>query len=570
MIAWYAAQALERARLYAAEQRARSAAEARQRRSAFLAESDTVLATLDYQSILLSIASVAVPRIADWCIVEIEEDRRQGRPAIAMHADPAKNAFVLELSTRFRAQGNPEHGIPAVIRTGRSQLYRTITPEQVRAGIRDRELAELYISSGVASSMVVPIMARGDTLGALLLNSATPTRSYDEDDLAMAEELGRRVGLAIENARLYRDAREADHLKDEFLAMLSHELRTPLVPIVAAVDLMALHDREQFVQERGLIRRNAHHLVRLLDDLLDVSRITRGKISLSQEYCKVADLVSDGIDLAYPLIEQARHRLLVAGARHGMMVYADRVRIAQAIANLLTNAARYTEPGGTITVTAEASGGSALIRVRDTGIGIAPEVITRIFDIFVQAPDTQLTRKGGLGIGLTIVKRIVELHGGSVSANSAGVGHGSELVIRLPLTSAEHRVMPKPPELAPSIRGGHVLVVDDNHDAAAAIAQLTRALGFSPHVAHDGFAALELATTLAPDLAFLDLGLPRMDGYELARRLRILYPSLRIVAVTGFGQPSDRERSQRAGFADHIVKPVTLDDLRSLVQRLTE
>ncbi len=566
MITWYAAQALERARLYAAEQRARTAAEARQRRTAFLAESDTLLASLDYESVLSAIAAIAVPRIADWCIVEIEEERLQGKPPIALHVDPLKTPFLLKLCATFRERDDArEHGTPAVIRTGRSLLYRSITPDTIRNTVRDREVQEQNIESGVVSSMVVPITARGKTLGAILLSSANPSRLYDENDLAMAEELGRKIGLAIENARLYRETREADQLKDEFLAMLSHELRNPLVPIVAAVDLMSLHDSDQFIQERDLIQRNAQHLVRLVDDLLDVSRITRGKISLSKQRCEIADIVRDAIDLAFPMVQEANHRLLVAAPRRGLAVLADRVRIGQAVANLLTNAAKYTEPGGTITVTAEAEAGNAVIRVRDDGLGIAPDVLPRIFDMFVQAPDAQLTGKGGLGIGLTIVKRLVELHEGTVTATSAGLGQGSEFAITLPLTTAALPVAHRPPPMTRVDGDRRVLVVDDNEDAAAAIADLMRAIGFTAHIAHDGFAALDAATKLEPDLALLDLGLPKMDGYELARRLRAMSPKLRIVAVTGFGQPSDRQRSQEAGFDEHIVKPVTLDLLRKLV-----
>jgi signal transduction histidine kinase len=416
--------------------------------------------------------------------------------------------------------------------------------------------------------MVVPIMARGRTLGAILLNSADQARLYDEHDLAMAEELGRKVGLALENARLYREVREADQLKDDFLAMLGHELRNPLVPIIAAVDLMALDDNEIFAKERGLIHRNAEHLVRLVDDLLDVSRITRGKFSLTQARCDIADLVRDAIDIAYPLIEQGNHRLLVSAPPRGLAVFADRVRIGQAIANLLTNAAKYTEPCGTITVTAHAEGANALIRVEDTGIGIAADVISRIFDLFVQAPDTRDARKGGLGIGLTIVKRVVELHGGTVEASSKGLGQGSSFAITLPLTATAEQPSYATRSTARAVGERHVLVVDDNHDAAEAIGALMSAVGFITHVCHDGFAALEIAPTLDPGLALLDLGLPRMDGYELARRLRAIQPTLRIVAVTGFGQPSDRVRSQEAGFDKHVIKPVTLEMLRQLVEQL--
>jgi signal transduction histidine kinase/CheY-like chemotaxis protein len=555
MLTWYAAQAVERARLYGVEQQARSAAEARQQRTAFLAESDALLATLDYQSTLAAIASTAVPRIADWCIVEIEEERRHGRPPIALHADPAKTAGVAAMTDQFHALR-----IPEILRGGRALLYKRDDSKGTAP-----ELDVLYAHCGTLSSMLVPITARGVMLGAILLGSANPQRIYDQLDLAMAEELGRKVGLAIENARLYRDAREADRLKDEFLAMLSHELRNPLVPIVAAVELIGLEDNDRFVEERGLIQRNAKHLVRLIEDLLDVSRITRGKISLTKEHSEMSELLRDAIDMALPLIEERNHRLRLACPRRGLPVLADRVRIAQTIANLLTNAAKYTDPGGTITVTAQAEGANVLVHVEDTGIGIAADVSPHIFDMFVQAPDLQPSRRGGLGIGLTVVKRLIELHGGWVSVRSGGLGRGSEFVIALPITTTDApvvRARPRTPR--PSTGDRRVLVVDDNEDAATAIAKLMDAVGFTTHVVHDGPAALEAAPDFDPDLALLDLGLPDMDGYELARQLRAHFPALRIVALTGFGMASDRRRSHEAGFDDHIVKPLTLDGARQI------
>jgi signal transduction histidine kinase/CheY-like chemotaxis protein len=563
MIAWYAAQALERARLYWAEQSARKAAEARQRRSAFLAESDTVLASLDHESIL-TIARKAVPRIADWCLVILEEELRLGLPPIAIHADPSKVPLLLAIHERGRTQG--ESGMETVIRTGKSRLYRGMTPERIVAANPDRELGELIVQSAVASAMIVPIAVHDRRLGAILLGSSDPRRTYDEDDLAMAEELGSKLGLALDNARLYRDAREADRLKDEFLAMLSHELRNPLVPIIAAVDLMNLDDSEHYAQEREMIQRNAEHLVRLVDDLLDVSRITRGKIELARQYAEISTLVRDALDIAFPLIEARGHKVLVTAARRELLVFADPIRITQAIANLLTNAARYTEPGGTITVTCEADGADAVVRIQDSGIGIAPDLLARVFDIYVQGPEGS---PGGLGVGLTIVKRLIELHGGSVSAQSLGPTRGSEFAIRIPLSAPAVHAEPTPPQpraiVARPREDRRVLVVDDNSDAATVIARLMTALGFVTRVANDGHAALAATAEVEPDLALIDLGMPGMDGYELARRLRESYPALRLVAVTGFGQASDHARSRAAGFDDHLVKPVTLEVLRRLV-----
>jgi signal transduction histidine kinase len=570
MVGWHAAQALERARLYAAEKLARGAAEASQRRSAFLADSDALLASLDLHSTLSAVAAMAVPRIADWCIVELEADRRAGMPPVAAHVDPAKVPLAIELIQRVRDGSAGHRGVAQVARTGKS-LLTTIVPERLREAVTDNELAELILETGLVSSMVVPISARGQTLGVIVLNSATPGRMYDEQDLAMAEDLGRKVGLALENARLYREVRDEDRLKDQFIAMLSHELRNPLVPIVAAVDLMRLADEETFVQEREMIRTNARHLVRLVDDLLDVSRITHGKIELKRSLCDAGDLIADAMDIAGPTIVGRKHRLSVSAPAGGLHIVADRVRMAQALANLLTNAAKYTAPGGDISVSAAEEGDEVVFHVRDNGIGIEADLLPRIFDLFVQASGPLDRVEGGLGVGLTVVKNIVTLHGGSVAATSSGPGRGSDLVIRLPRADPS-AVIPAPHvEAAPAPRPPHpmrnkrVLVVEDDHEVAEVMCSLLEAVGYTPQVAHDGAAALAALPELRPELAMVDLGLPMMDGYEVARRLRKLDSTLRIIAVTGYGQDSDRARTKEAGFDEHIVKPVELAELRRLL-----
>jgi signal transduction histidine kinase len=434
VLSWYSAQALERARLYSVEQQARATAEANQRRSAVLADAGTILATsLDLQTTLAGVARAAVPRVADWCIVELDEERQKDVPAVAAHVDPTKTQLVRDLSLRFRQLGTG-HGIPGVIRSGRSVLYRSIDPSQVRVALSaDPGLAELYCQSGLASAMVVPISAGGRTLGAILLVSSRADRLYGDEDLALAEELGRGAGLAVENARLYREVREADRLKDEFLAMLGHELRNPLSPIVTALDLMNLSSDRAFERERTIMTRQVQQVVRLVDDLLDVSRITRGKIQLRPERTEAAQVIAKAMEMAGPILQQRRQRLKITVPTRGLPLNADRERLPQAVANLLTNAAKYTEPGNTVSLSAAIEGNEAVVRVEDPGIGIAAEMLPRIFDLFVQAPGALDRAQGGLGVGLTVVRKLVELHGGSVSAHSAGLGRGSAFVLRLPL-----------------------------------------------------------------------------------------------------------------------------------------
>jgi signal transduction histidine kinase/ActR/RegA family two-component response regulator len=571
VLAWHSAQAIERSRLYAAEKRAREAAEASQRRSDFLVETGTLLASsLDHEATLAAVARAAVPHIADWCVVELEDHLLRQIPPVAAHVDPSKVPLVLELGRRFKAL-NLEAGLRTVLQTGKSEVHASISVEQLRE-VLGEDLGALFAETGIVSSMVVPISARGRTLGAIVLNSAT--QIYDENDVAMAEELGRKAGLALESARLYREAREADRQKDEFLAMLSHELRNPLAPIVTALELMKLRGSDAFGNERAIISRNVKHIVRLVDDLLDVARITRGKIELHREGCELSHVIATAVEMMTPLVEARAQVLTISAPPRGLPVLGDPARLAQAIANLLANANKYTEAGGRIDVAAVAEGSDAVVRVSDSGIGIAPETLPRVFDLFVQDKRALDRTQGGLGIGLTVVKALVELHGGSVSAKSGGLGRGSEFTLRLPLASREALSAPDAGEV-PSLDHAaidgdrlRVLLVDDNADAANVLQESVCALGHEVRVAHDGVSALAAATGFEPDLVLVDIGLPGMDGYELAGHLRRLgTPPRRMVALTGYGRAEDYRRSHEAGFDEHIVKPMDIETLRGVIAR---
>jgi CheY-like chemotaxis protein/two-component sensor histidine kinase len=320
-----------------------------------------------------------------------------------------------------------------------------------------------------------------------------------------------------------------------------------------------------------MMERQVHHLVRLVDDLLDVSRVMRGKIVLRKESVDLASVVARAAETAQPVIEAQAQELTIELPPEPLPLEADPVRLAQAVGNLLTNAAKYTERGGHIWLTAAREGGEAVVRVRDTGIGIAPEMLPKIFDLFVQADPGANRSQGGLGIGLTLVKNLVAMHKGSVRVESAGLGKGSEFIVRLPLSSL------KPGEPSADRNGEkqqtpppsrhRLLVVDGNKDAADSLAMLLRLQGHEVRVAHDGPAALELAAGYRPQMVFLDIGMPGMDGYEVARRLRSLpgLAGIKVAALTGWGQSEDRRRSKEAGFDYHFVKPVDPTTLQSLV-----
>ncbi len=453
--------------------------------------------------------------------------------------------------------------------------------------IRDQEFQDLLddvYATGVphiASEKPARLDRCGDgTLETVYLSFVyTPLRNArDEIDgiLVIASDVTEQVRARKELSGLREAAEAANRAKDEFLAMLGHELRNPLAPILTALQLLKLRGVDAAERERVIIERQVRHLVALVDDLLDVSRITRGKVELRKAPVEAADVVATAIETASPLLEQQRHELTVDVRRTGLTINADAGRLAQVVANLLTNAAKYTEPGGRVSVIGRVEGDEIVLSVRDTGIGIEAEMLPRIFDLFVQERQTLERSRGGLGLGLAIVRSLVALHGGSVSARSDGKGKGSEFTIRLPRATApvqDVRTRPDDGRQAPAVAtGARVLIVDDNHDAAVLLDAMLSALGYVTRFVHDGPSALSEAEDFEPDLALLDIGLPVLDGYELARRFRE-HPRLRrtrLIALTGYGQQQDRQRSADAGFVAHLVKPVDVDQLRAALESIPE
>lgn len=369
------------------------------------------------------------------------------------------------------------------------------------------------------------------------------------------------------------DLAEADRQKNEFLAMLAHELRNPLAPMRNALHLMKTPGiNESMVAEaRDMMERQMHQLVRLVDDLLDVSRIIRGKIELRREPVDLAVVVARAVETAQPVVEAQGHELNISLPNKPVWVEGDLIRLAQIIANLLTNAAKYTDKAGRISVIVEHENVDAVVRVKDTGVGIPPEFLPRIFELFVQGDRTLARSQGGLGIGLTLVKSLVEMHEGRVSASSEGAGKGSEFVVRLPLLKSERSTRDPGatgvrPYIADALRK-RVLVVDDNVDAAESIGMILRVHGYDVRCVYDGPSVLKVAEAYRPDVVVLDIGLPGMSGYDVAKQLR-QRPEFRrtpLVAVTGYGQEEDRRRSQEAGFDYHLTKPVDPEALQAFV-----
>ncbi len=365
----------------------------------------------------------------------------------------------------------------------------------------------------------------------------------------------------------------ADRRKDQFLAMLAHELRNPLAPIRNAVELMRQVETldPSFQPSREMVERQVKHLARLVDDLLDVSRITQGSIRLRKEVLDLGAIVQRAVEGTRAIIESRAHTLSVQLPTEPVRLDADPTRLEQVISNLLNNAAKYTMPGGHVWVTAGREGEEAVVRVRDTGIGVPPDVLERVFEPFVQSDGSLARTDGGLGIGLSLVRSLVEMHGGRVEAASPGLGQGSEFVLRLPAQLPCETALPA--EAAPEVfsRGLRVLVVEDNIDAAESLATLLRLWNHDVNVVHDGRMALEAAREQQPEVVLLDIGLPGLDGYQVARRLRdeIGLDHALLVAMTGYGQPEDRRRSQEAGIQYHFVKPVEPLVLRNLLAGAT-
>jgi PAS domain S-box-containing protein len=379
-----------------------------------------------------------------------------------------------------------------------------------------------------------------------------------------------------ERKRMEEALRDADERKNQFLAMLAHELRNPLAPISNAVQIMRVEgpNGPSFQWSINVIADQVKHMTRMIDDLLDVSRITRGKVDLQRQTIDLADVVGLAVEASRPLLEDYRHTLTVQLPPNSILLDADPARISQVLSNLLNNAAKYTPEGGEISLVTEESGNDVIIRVRDNGIGITPDLLPKMFDLFVQADQSLSRSRGGLGIGLTVVRSLVEMHDGTVTVQSKGPGHGSEFSIRLP--RVDKPAACAPPDSSTSLDEPdfdlprrRILVVDDSLRNAVSLEVLLRALGHEVHTAHDGMAALDLLRELRPDVVLLDIGLPLVDGYEVARLCR-QEPALEhvvLVALTGYGQEEDRLRSREAGFDAHLVKPVNLEELRVLLSQ---
>ena len=562
---------------FAREQAARAVAEDSARRLGFLSSASDVLASsLDVEANMRAIGRFVVPYLADMGTLIVSQEHQPPAFAEITWGGPADTRVTCAIAKLDEAailsalEDALERGSAVEVRLEKSLNALTVT--RVTEG--RAETASLALGFELRFLIILPLMARNRRLGALVLGYGE--REFDAATRALAEDLAARTAVAVDNCLLYARVQEADQRKNEFLAMLAHELRNPLAPVRNAAQMLrnSHGDAAKLEWAANVIDRQSRHLVRLVDDLLDVARITQGKITLSFESVDVVTVVGMAEEMTRQLIEARRHTLAVRMPPAPVFVYGDCARIAQILGNLLNNAAKYSEPGSSIALEVEEAGNDIVFRVRDSGMGIPAHLLGSIFDLFIQADRSLDRSQGGLGIGLTIVRNLVHMLGGSVQVTSEGAGKGSEFTVRLPRATAERagahvaevplgaRALPQP---QPPLR---VLVVDDHPDAAESMAALMQGAGHESLVAHDGPTAIAEAGRFRPDVVLLDIGLPGMNGFEVARSLKAAPETSAcvLIAVSGYGQTEDQRRSREVGFDYHLIKPADFAELEKILE----
>lgn len=537
----------------------------------FLADASASLAELvDYQSTLNRIANLAVGGFADWCVVDmIGEDSKRERLAVTA-AEAAGVTDARATDAVFRPADGVIGVVPHVLRTGEPEVVSDLAEADPATAPQGPERLNKLRELGIRSYLCVPLLSRGRVIGGITFLSASPRRRFGPEELRVAQNLAERVTIAIENAQLYRTLQDQDRRKDEFLATLAHELRNPLAPVRNGVQILRTGGATGDAAGRALsmMDRQLGHLSHLVDDLMDVARVSSGKVVLRKEQVPLRAVVDAAVETSRQVIEAAGHELALRMPAEPLTLDADRTRLVQVLANLLNNAAKYTPEGGRIVLSADRDGGDAVVRVADTGVGIPTEMLPKVFEMFAQVGASIERSQGGLGIGLTLVKRLVEMHGGVVRADSPGPGRGSTFTVRLPLAAPAAAPAPAPAS-GPGAAGRplDILVVDDNRDAADSLALLLEIRGHQVRTAHDGPEALRVLATFRPHLVLLDLGLPGMSGYEVARRIRgsADLTGVTLTALTGWGQEEDRRRTREAGFDHHLTKPADPAELDRIV-----
>jgi signal transduction histidine kinase len=557
----------------------------------FLAEAGQLLASsLDYRSTLSRLTALLVPKMADWCVVHLEGLDANEMPIA--HVDPSRVAIIRELLRRYPLPSDSPYGYPYVQRTEQPQLVREVDPKQMEAAAHDAEHLALLRQVNAGSWLVVPLRVQQHLFGALTLVYSDSKRRYDEGDLVLAGELARRAAVAIDNARLYelsQDERSrveaATRAKDEFVAMVSHELRTPLNAILGWIHLVRGGTLDPGKRDYAfeVIERNAEAQNRLVADLLDISRIITGKLRINPSQVDVGTLVELVLEGVLPAADAKRIRIESDIQRDGALLRGDNDRLQQVVWNLLGNAIKFTPKGGTVHVSLRRVDSDLELIVRDNGMGIAADFLPHVFESFRQSDSSPTRAHGGLGIGLSIAKHIVELHGGDIRVESEGEGRGATFAVRLPIsplistTLGVSRVPAtkggsRAPFSSPGLEGVRVLVVDDDPDARELVAYVLRASGVEVRLAGSAAEASAALASYTPDVIISDIGMPDEDGYALIRSIRTLPDAVKknipAIALTAFARNEDRTRALVEGFNQHLSKPVEASALISAVHDL--
>ncbi len=557
-------QAAHRVQL-AREQAARQVAEKAMRRSALLAEASRLLArSLDFDTTLASLHRTMVPTLADACQLVLYDANMDLWFARVRPADARVQRAASTGSHSRIEQVSPKLGV-AVREAVSSGHAQPLSSEALGSA------PDLGDKRNWSSVIVAPLIARDTPLGAIVCCLCGSRAQFEPNDITLIEELASRAATALDNAQLFQTIRDGERRKDEFLAMLGHELRNPLAAITNAGELTRLLEPSDaaFQESLEIVRQQASLMKRLVDDLLDVSRITSGRVQLQKTRVNAAEIVARVAESNEVLFTSRGHKLRLSLPPKDVVLEADPYRLEQILSNLLVNSAKYTDPGGDIWFSAEREGNDVVFRVKDTGIGIGPDLLPSVFDLFAQANRSLHRAEGGLGIGLTIVRGLTELHGGRVWAMSEGFGRGAEFVVALPAAvDGVSREEAKPPAMsANSIRSRRVLVVEDQPALARVTVALLRKLGHDVRAAADGREALLAVREYNPEVVLLDIGLPGMDGYEVARCVRSEYgaDSPLLVAMTGYSQHEVNRHARRAEFDHHLVKPADMNVLKELL-----
>jgi len=548
----------------------------------FLSEASRVLASsLDYDTTLASVTRLAVPTVADWAAIDMVDDAGHVRRLAVAHVDPKKIELAYEILRRVPLTTEGNSAFARVVRTGDSEIVTDISDAMLVKAISDPELLEMFRYLGLKSSMVVPLRAHGRTVGGITLVSAESGRRFGPDDLRLAEDLARRASAAIENAMLYRAASEANRLKDEFLATISHELRTPLTSILGWSRMLVDKPADPARLKKGLatIDRNARAQAQLIEDLLDISRIVSGKLHLAQQAVDLNAVASGALDTVRPAADARKITLAAELDPELGVVVGDPDRLQQVVWNLLSNAVKFTEAGGRVTIRTRRVAGHVEVCVADTGRGISRDFLPFVFERFRQG-DARATRQfGGLGLGLAIVRHLVELHGGTVRVESEGEGKGATFTVELPiraLLSAEtsearpDALSEPPPEPIQQdvLSGLRILVVDDEPDTRELVATVLEGAGARTEVAASVADALDAVARVRPDLVVTDIGMPGEDGYVFLKRLQAAGQRMPAIALTAYARAEDRKRALAAGFQMHVAKPIEPIKLIAAVARL--